>query len=384
MRDFRKRILLIGYHYPPYEGVGATRIYKAAEYLRDRYQVHVLTGYTEPTRDHALDGVTVHYVPELLDWSPKRFDKISWVPKVVRAVQKLDTKYDYDVIWQTANPFLPLIALPIIKRQTGTPYIVDLRDSWTLMPYTRERTIFGKLNDVVSTLSEPRVLRDAAATTTATDGITATYKDVYPKIHDSFTTVPNGFDQSEYPKPDDIDQDDSVVTLFYSGKFSWYRDVEPLMAALGDIQESVDIELRHAGHPEDHVLDTAGQYGVRDSVQNLGYLNNQELAEELYTADLCLAISGGSRQEMTTKIFDYLACERPILAIGPKDGAMCNVVCQFEFGYTVRNSKPEIVEGLEEYLSTTPQKLGDGPYDDWTRQQTASQLSDVIESVTTA
>ncbi|WP_049924730.1 glycosyltransferase [Halopiger djelfimassiliensis] len=375
------RPLLIGYNYPPGGGIGSIRISKFAKYLPEPWDVHVLTaaGNAGPQTDAAVDdggNATIHRVSEVWPTAPKDFDKIRWMPPLCREIRRLHREIDFDVIWHTAGPFLPLTAALFVSPMLRIPYVADFRDAWTLQPYTPERTVFGHVNDAVSSLAEPRVLRTATAVTTATDGITDAYRDQYPSLSSKFRTIANGYDPADFPDHDV--ESPSRFTIVYAGKFGHYRDVTPFVRALSNVKPEGDVRFLHVGKPEPAVRSAVDRFGLADRFECTGFVDRSEVARRIQRADVGLAVSGGSPQEMTTKIFDYIACKTPILACGPPTGSMANVVSRFEHGYVARNRTDEITKALGRLLETRPRALGPGPYDEYTRERSAERLAELF------
>ncbi|CAM2884803.1 glycosyltransferase [Halobacterium salinarum] len=377
-----KRVLLIGYYYPPEGGVGAVRIAKFAKYLSDRLDIHVIS--SQPNQNNRPSGVsdesgaTVHRVKRPFNGVEKNFDNIRWSIPVSRKIHNLHDEFHFDCIWQTANPFLPLATVPFCKKIIDTDFIVDLRDSWTLHPYNDLTTTFGRLYEKTSQFLEPRVLRAADAVTVATDGIRNAYADEYPEISGKLYTVENGYDREDFPQLETKPRDEFEIV--YAGKFSDFRDPDPFLKALSDIQSQYNVSFVHVGNLEEHVRDSIKRYGLKQHYECTGYVDRKEVARRIQRANLGLAVSGGSPQEMTTKIFDYMACNTPILGCGP-DGSMIEVIERFEFGYVATNETSRIKNTLLEIIEQQPESLGSGPYAEYTRERSAKKLANVIRNV---
>ena len=370
-----KNILLIGYKYPPDSGVGSIRISKFAKYPPNRWNIHILTTPSDRQNYSKQTNVSIHEVPLILPEKPKDFDKIRWVPQIIYFTQKLHKKYGFDCIWQTANPYFPLAAVPIVTRIIDIPFIVDLRDAWTLHPYRKLSTLFGRLNNKLSKHLEPQVLNSATAVTVATEGMYQAYTDAYPNLISKFEVIENGYDSDDYPILKTEPQ--SEFTIVYVGKFSYFRDPEPFLKALSRMQSSHDISFIHVGYTEDRVENMVTKFDLDECYLCTGYVDREEVTRWIARSDLGLAVSGGSPQEMTTKVFDYIACKTPILGCGP-DGSMADVINQFEEGYMTQNNVRGIYTVLSNILETKPQSLGEGPYDDYTREKSANQLAELI------
>jgi len=191
-------------------------------------------------------------------------------------------------------------------------------------------------------------------------------------------TVENGYDPDDFP-PLETEPSDGFE-IVYAGKFSNFRDPNPFLKALSKIQPQHDVSFVHVGNSEGHVQDAVKRYDLEQHYECTGYVDRTEVARRIQRADLGLAVSGGSPQEMTTKIFDYMACNTPILGCGP-DGSMTEVIKRFEFGYVTTNETSQIKNILLDIIEQQPESLGSGPYTEYTRKNSTQKLAKVIENV---
>jgi glycosyltransferase involved in cell wall biosynthesis len=300
------------------------------------------------------------------------------MPPLVRKVRQLDRKFDFDCIWQTGNPFMPLTAVPVLKRVVDSKYVVDLRDSWTLHPYGELSTVFGRIYEHVSRFAEPAVVRSADAVTVATEGMENAYKAEYPESAEKFTTIENGYDPDDFPPMDLKPAEDFLIV--YVGKFGNFRDPGPFFESLSTVVKDHEVRFVHVGNPEKKVGRLIDRFGLTGVYECTGYLKRSEVTGWIRRANLGLAITGDSKQEMTTKIFDYMACETPILGCGPQEGSMATAVEKFQYGYPVENDYRLLNNVLRTIIAIKPPNLGDGPYEEYTRRQKAEKLAQLLRN----
>lgn len=374
-------VLLIGYHFPPTGGVGAIRIAKTAKFLPDSWNVHVLVTRRSDTETGVEDesGAVIHEMEKPLPDAPD-IEELRLASTVATTVRRLHDRIRFDCIWHTAGPFLPLAACPAVRRYYDVPYVVDLRDPWTLHPTAEERTTWGKVNDALSAWLEPRVVRAADAVTTATPTLTRDYREQYPAHRGKFATVHNGYDPADFASTADRDPDHFVVV--YAGKFTDRMDPEPFLDAVGRLgtETECDPVLRHAGRADDRVVRLARKHGVEDAYEHLGYLSRDELSRVVRGADLGLALTRDSEQEIPTKLYDYIACETPVLACGPR-GDMRTLASEFEHGYVCANEPDAVYRTLDDIVEDGPTSLGEGPYRAYTRRAATEGLASVLRRV---
>jgi len=66
--------------------------------------------------------------------------------------------------------------------------------------------------------------------------------------------------------------------------------------------------------------------GLENRVRFLGYVEHKRCLSYICGADLLLVIGGRDKTEPTTKIYEYLATGKPILALAPRGGEIEGIV----------------------------------------------------------
>ena len=106
------------------------------------------------------------------------------------------------------------------------------------------------------------------------------------------------------------------------------------------------MNLLHIGREEPEILRLAEETGVADRVFQIGPLSYSETIAHGLGADALLLIAGGQPTEQTGKVFDYIGCERPILAIAPSHGEIAKVLRDIPGAWLVEPSNPETICSL--------------------------------------
>ena len=90
--------------------------------------------------------------------------------------------------------------------------------------------------------------------------------------------------------------------------------------------EKVDISVRKS----------INHFDLKDKVKFQDYLPHHAAIEAQQRSQILLLLvnkSGNAKSILTGKFFEYLAAQRPILAIGPKDGEMNEILIQTGSGH---------------------------------------------------
>jgi glycosyltransferase involved in cell wall biosynthesis len=351
-----KKVLIIAQRFPPAGGVGTIRVTKFVKYLREfGWEPVVLTVRPDCYPSEIwLDPSLAKDVPKDIAiyrtgiWRADLINDegIRWLPYLLSALGKVIIKEKPKVVYLTGGPFLPLLAGPFIKFLFRLPYVVDLRDPWRLARRALPtRGLKARLGKLFANVCEPLVIRHAAKVICVSEYMCKQYQQAYRHLVDKFVVITNGYD------PDDVNGvvpfHFTAFTIVYTGKFRTseaFRNPGPFFQALRICQENgCNIQFVHVGPIEQEVVNMANQAGVSKLVKFVGPKPHAETLAYARGADLLLLIGGGQKTEQTGKIFDYIVCSRPILALAPLDGEIAEVAKEVAFAKILPNENPEAI-----------------------------------------
>lgn len=278
------------------------------------------------------------------------------IPAAIRGT-KIVRQHRIDAIFATGSPWSGLITGYLISRSTSRPLIVDFRDPWMNNPFHQSK---GRLLDNWSARLERRVVRHASAVSLNTDPLRTEFIHRYPdEPENKFFVMPNGFDASEFqdvvadPRP----TDQRSLLLCHAGFLYGVRDPSVLLEAIraanrqladsgkrivfrqiGDVNLGYDLKKRFADLLEDGslILEPARPY--------------KECLRALASADLVVNVQPGTRTQIPSKLYDYLAINKPIINITSPDGALGTLVIDKKLGDLVSfEEKKQLTELLKAY-----------------------------------
>jgi len=388
----KKKVLIIAHHFPPAWGVGSFRVMKYVKYLRKFGWEPVVITAEEATYsllDKSLEenippGIHVYRLPvcraRLIN-----DDGMRWIPYLSRSVRSIVRKENPAVVYLTGGPFYPLIVGPVIKRCFGLPYVIDLRDPWKLAGKTGAiRTIKWRLGELLTSVLEPFVIRNASRVICATEPMCQEYIAAYKNEPPSkFVTITNGYDPEDFAHIQPVQF--AQFTIVYTGK--WYSaapgaflNIRAFFEALRLlVEKGLSIRLMHVGIAEPEVVELAQTIGVSEFVTFAGPKSYNDSLTYARGANLLLVVGGARDFELPVKIFDYIGCRRPILALAPLDGAIAEVVNKIPFAKLIDTQNPaEIAAALE--------KIYQGRFDvtdklEFGRQYERERLTEILAGV---
>jgi hypothetical protein len=143
-------------------------------------------------------------------------------------------------------------------------------------------------------------------------------------------------------------------TITYTGEFSRIRRPDTFVKAIDRLVAAGSIpadELRVAFAGKD----TAKFVPDRPPYEQLGYLNHNSLSALRRDTDLLLLIHGDSAQSRgnySGKIFEYLGCNRPTLAITGPDNVAAQLITRARAGTATGHDPDEIAAAVLRYYQS--------------------------------
>ena len=342
-------LLLVAYFYPPCRDTGAHRPAAMAKWLRRLgHRVTVLTtsaygigeGPTEEgtvrtpdlqrlrARLHGHDRVDALFDSDTYSGHPHVLSRVivpepllaAWAPFARRRAVRLNRRERFDCVI-TSSPPESVHAVGRALRRRGVPWVVDLRDAWTFEPI---RPPFPtRLQRRLDVGLERRWLRSADAVVCVSRPAA---DDLRERLGIEPRLVPNGWDP-DLIAPSGSGNGDGIldpdrVSLVYTGRFGSYgRDPTSLVRALGELgridpESASRLELVVAGpltEAEAALMETDVS-PARIVVP--GSLTRERAIALQGAADALLLLASPRRTQLLNfKLFEYLATERPILAL---------------------------------------------------------------------
>lgn len=390
---YQRNVLLITHAFPPGGTVEVQRVTKFAEYLPDfGWDPYVLTADrdSEDSKRGSLESPdtvkTVRRSSFIGNHVPLARDEgLRWIPSVAsNAVSMIDT-YEIDVVFHTAPVFLPFAAIEWIKRRTGIPYVIDLRDPWTIHPRDDENSLKAQVYNRLSSRLEPYVFRTADGIVMNSARMEELYATKYPEQCEKFQTIYNGFDSRDLeglqPRPADEFQ------IIYPGRFR--NDMRTFFEAFDQfVQQHPDSKFVHYGARDrgyaPEVRAVVDDLDLHHHVEFRGYADYETVLETMLGSDLGIAVTrDGDDTHVPAKIYDYIACNIPVLCIDDAAGAARALLSEFDHGYVVARDKPNaIYDILNSIRKDNIEQIGEShSRRKYTRKIQAEILSEILTDI---
>ena len=424
------RALIVSYYFPPAGGGGVQRVLKLCKHLPAfGWDVDVLAPddpkwvahdpglaaeipagtvvhrarYRGPSDERpaadvlagaeGLRGVATRaglYGRQLLVPDPR----VVWVPDAARAAVRIVRERSASVVLTTSPPSSAHMIGNVVARRTGVPWIADLRDSWLANPHRRydRRSVRAK-RAVLETMAR-RTFARVSALTAVTETIADEARALAPAGTPS-AVISNGCDFDEFAGLEHTPSD--RLRILHAGFFFGVRSPRPFLEALArlladrpELREV--IEARFVGGFRTADRQWAESLGLGAALRIDGFLPHDQALAAMKGADALLLLiprAGGlGLSVLSGKLFEYLAAERPVLALVPPEGIAADVLRSTGFA---RIADPDDVGAIRAQLEDLVEAwragdLGDRPLpadlrERLDRRTRASEMADVFRSV---
>ena len=362
-----RRVLWLAYYFPPIGGAGVQRSVKFVRYLGElNWAPVVVTGPGDAVsrwapRDETLaDEIPARTVVCRVP-GPEPSRSTGWRGRSERWLRQMPAFERWwidgsvelgrthasstDLIYASMSPYASGAAAAALARETGLPWVADLRDPWALDEMQVYPTAAHRRLELARMR---RVLSSASAIVMNTPAARAALLAYAPELsRRHVVSIPNGYDAADFASACGR-RSDNVFRIVHSGYLHTADGLGQRHRLLGGGVVGTDLLTRShvyllkaldrlitteptlAGTIELHLagVSSAVDRAVADRpyVRFRGYLDHAETIELVRTADLLFLpmqnLPPGRRATITPgKTYEYVASGRPILAAVPEGDA---------------------------------------------------------------
>jgi len=392
-----KKVLIITYYWPPAGGPGVQRWLKFVKYLKD-FNIEPIVYIPEnpdyPMLDNSLEkevpkDITILkgkiFEPYFLAkiFSKKDTSKISsgiivdekkqsslqklmlyvrgnffipdarkfWVKPSVSFLSNYISENNIETVITTGPPHsVHLIGLKL-KQQLKVEWLADFRDPWTQIGY-HDKLRLSDSSKRKHLALEKEVLNNADKIIVTS----FTTKSEFTKITNKpIAVITNGYDTVS----EDVEIiEENKFTLSHIGSLLSGRNPLVLWKCLNEMvseneQFAKDFNLKLIGAVSEDVINSIKEYKLEDYLEISGYVPHKEALKIQRSASVLLLIeinSGDTKGIIPGKLFEYMAAKRPILAIGPPDWDVIQILNKTNSGVAFEYNDSEKLKNYIQQL----------------------------------
>ena len=308
--------------------------------------------------------------------------RVGWVPFASRVARKLMREQRFDMIMSTGPPHSTHLIAMAAHKISGVPWVVDMRDPWVEIYYS-DQMHESALARKIQTHLERKVLTTASAVISVSKHVGAGFKRRVSMQH--YETIPNGYDPADVLQENAPVKRQGTFVIAYIGTYNLRRHSEALVAALQQLRAKVSVEVHLVGKVDPEASDAYRVNGI--PVKEIGYLPHTEAVAHMHSADVLLlslpSIQGHSAAgNVSGKVFEYMSVRRPILALGPTDGDLADILRQVQSGSIFDHGDQE---GIFSFLTTCLEsrdqtwQINDAALAEYERPRLAGRLTHLFD-----
>lgn len=368
-------MLIITYYWPPSGGIGVLRCLKFAKYLRDfgwEPVIFTAKGAHYPSIDHSNDKD----IPENLEiikvpiWEPYSLYKLFtrqkkdanvmqvlqvkrkglglahrisvwirsnffipdarafWIGPSVRYLLKYLKSNPVDALLTDGPPHTNTRIATLVKKHTGIPWLADFQDPWTQVDYYQLLSLTTWANQKHKRL-EQEAFKLADIITIASPTWKKDLESIGAK---NVNVIVWGYDHEDFPQPPPPIEKKFIIT--HLGTLGYDRNPDALFQVVKEKMKesdsfSKDLEIRLIGEVDYSVKESIDKYGLGKWVKLIQSIPREEALNFTRISPVLLLLLNrqlNAKGRIPGKIFEYLAAERPIIALGPPDSDVSNIL----------------------------------------------------------
>lgn len=259
--------------------------------------------------------------------------RVLWVKPSVNFLRDYIREQGINTIITTGPPHsLHLIGLKLKQGHSELNWIADFRDPWTTIGYHTELKLSKASKEKHKDL-ERSVLQQADKIITTSY---STKKEFEQKTTKPIKVITNGYlnytHQAQPLSP--------KFTLAHIGSLLSGRNPEVLWETLSQICNenpafSKDLELVLAGSVSEEVVQSIHDAGLEGVLHLKGYISHQQAIALQQCSQVLLLLeidAEKTRGIIPGKFFEYMAANRPILALGPEGWEVAQLIAETQTG----------------------------------------------------
>jgi glycosyltransferase involved in cell wall biosynthesis len=432
-----KKVLIITYYWPPSGGPGVQRVLKFAKYLPEfGWEPIILT--VKNGEYPAIDNSLFKDIPENckvfkskaieptflyrkftgmkkdekipvanlaqknISWKKKISNwirlnlfipdaKIGWIPDAVKVGKKIIQEEKPDIIFSSSPPPTVQLIAKKLAKWSGIKWVADFRDPWTDI-YHYDSVIRAKFAFKRDIKLEYQVMKNADEAVVASKNIgTFLLKDNFPGK--KVKVITNGFDSVDFEEM--ITQKPSAkFVIAYAGKINVQQNPENFWKALGMLKNENpafgnDLEILLMGNISSDVLLSIEEQKLKENLNLPGYVSHPEMLKKLGESTLLLLLIPNTKKNISIipgKLFEYMATNRFIVGIGPRNGDSALILNETKTGEMfdfdeLENLKTSILNNYMNWKNKIEHQPNKVLIQNYTRKKLTEKLAGVFDDM---
>jgi glycosyltransferase involved in cell wall biosynthesis len=255
---------------------------------------------------------------------------------------------DIKLLFTSANPFILFKYCFLINKKFSIPWIADYRDAWTTNEMSKQERGIYKFIYKLQSIYEKKWVSSALFFSTVSNKYLNNISKFVKKDGVFFY---NGI--NDLKEQIDVKKPLNKVKIFYSGTLYSNQDVESFLKTIFELNKEFpdEFEVVFAGLGYNKIQKQRVTKSLHycDNILIYEWLDKSNLQKLLEQSDLLLMLSyKGFDGIPTSKLFEYLSFNKPVLLF-PSDNGIIENILRKVGNHPIVNLKIELYEFLKSY-----------------------------------
>lgn len=434
-----KKVLILTYYWPPSGGAGVQRWLKFVKYLREfNWEPVVYTALNGeiPVVDTSLEkdvpkDITILKTPI---WEPydiykkfigrKKGDKINasflnenkktgvtekisiwirgnffipdarkyWIKPSINYLEEYIQKNNIEYVISSGPPHsMHLIALGLKQKFPKLKWVADFRDPWTNIDFY-EKLMLTSWADKKHHKQEMSILKNADVVLSIGKTMNEEFVEMYKKSGGTntskFTVITNGYDDDDVKSKGVVK--DEKFSIAHIGTLVKDRNPDDLWKVLKKlVAENAafekQLQIKLVGKIDIFVKEEIEKAGLTKYVHKIDYLPHSEVIVEQQKSKVLLLLVNNTKNAkgiLTGKFFEYMAANVPVLAIGPTDGDLADIMNKTNVGL-ISNFTDQVTleKNILHLFSNGVTNRNQTAIENYSRRNLTKSLAQCLESI---
>jgi glycosyltransferase involved in cell wall biosynthesis len=284
--------------------------------------------------------------------------QIAWLPVALAHSLKIARREGIRLVYTTSPPNSVQILGGLVARLIRRPWVADFRDPFTDGPRRQQAYVGNGMRERLERAAERWIVKRADRVLVSAEHLRTSFLAKYPFLTpEKVVVLTNGFDPSDFDAflGTSRDLEPGRFHVSGAGNIDAMFDARPLLrgvaaAIAADPGLAEDLLVNLIGARKDKYDADIRELGLSGRVRYIGWVDHTQSLRYLGQSDVLLMCrlphTGGGRQKLSVKFFEYLYLRKPILCLS-LPGLTPDLLVESGLGTVVH---PEDVEGIKAAL----------------------------------
>ncbi|MCL2328169.1 MAG: glycosyltransferase [Bacteroidetes bacterium] len=318
-----------------------------------------------------------------------------------KKAEKIITQTEISLILTSTFKIFPTLAACQLSKKHTIPFVVDFRDIFEQTPnnelISKRVTNSAFINRIIASGITKKLLRQRSTILQQARAVTTVsewHKEFLSQYNSNTHLIYNGFD-SDLFYPQKIESDNFIIS--YTGRIEsreikdpslFFEAIAQLLAEKKLDVETLKIQFYVIDKNSKQIIQNcAKEYKILDFIDIFNSVSNFEIPEILNKSSVLLLLANKLPKGIVgTKIFEYMAVEKPILCVRNDEGVLQEVINRANAGIaasTVEETEKFLLEKYVEWQKNGfTQQNGNREYvKQFSRKRQAEQFVKFFENL---